>query len=68
MRKGCLQLIQNANGFFIWAANACRFVEERLFANKRVQSLLEGSRVSNPPEAHLDELYTIVLMKSVRPG
>lgn len=62
------QLIQKAGGLFIWAATACRFVEGGLFADKRVQSLLEGSRVANSPEAHLNELYTTVLMKSVRPS
>lgn len=66
------QLIQNAGGLFIWAATACRFVEEGLFADERVQSLLEGSTFANAPEehpeAHLNQLYTTVLKKSVRPG
>ena len=66
------QLIQNAGGLFIWAATACRFVEEGLFADKRVQDLLEGNTFANAPEehpeAHLNKLYTTVLKKSVRPG
>ena len=66
------QLIQNAGGLFIWAATACRFVEEGLFADERVQSLLEGSTFANAPEehpeAHLNKLYTTVLKKSVRSG
>ena len=66
------QLIQNAGGLFIWAATACRFIEDGLFADERLQSLLEGSTFANAPEehpeAHLNELYTTVLKKSVRPG
>jgi NACHT domain len=66
------QLIQIAGGLFIWAATACRFIQEGPFADERVQSLLEGSRFTNTleehPEAYLNELYTTVLKKSVRPG
>jgi hypothetical protein len=61
------RLIQMAGGLFIWAATACRFIQEGLFADERVQTLLEGS-ASTTPEEHLNELYTAVLKKSIRPG
>jgi hypothetical protein len=65
-------LVQISGGLFVWAATACRFIQEGLFADERVQSLLEGSKPSTAPEehpeAHLDELYTTVLKKSIRPG
>ena len=66
------RLIQVAGGLFIWAATACRFIQEGLFADERVQTLLEGSSsipvTEEHPEEHLNELYTTVLKKSIRPG
>lgn len=62
------QLIQIAGGLFIWAATACRFIQEGLFADERVQTLLEGSTSTTAPEEHLNKLYTTVLKKSIRPG
>jgi hypothetical protein len=74
------RLIQIADGLFIWAATACRFIQEGLLVDERVQTLLKGS-TSIPatedypeehskvhPEKHLDELYTTILKKSFRPG
>jgi hypothetical protein len=68
------RLIQLACGRFIWAATACRFIREGLFADERVQTLLEGSSaitestLDEHPDEHLNKLYTTVLKKSIRPG
>jgi hypothetical protein len=62
------RLVQIAGGLFIWAATACRFFQEGLFADERVQTLLKGSTSITAPEQHLNELYTTVLKKSIRPG
>jgi hypothetical protein len=40
------RLIQIADGLFIWAATACRFIQEGLFADERVQTLLTSVPVS----------------------
>ncbi|KAF1817615.1 hypothetical protein P152DRAFT_463702 [Eremomyces bilateralis CBS 781.70] len=65
-------LIQIAGGLFIWAATACRFIQEGYLVDERVQTLLEGSAsIPAPeehPEVHLNKLYTTVLKKSIRPG
>jgi hypothetical protein len=61
-----LQLTQIAGGLFIWAATACRFIQEGPFADERLQTLLEGSTSTTAPEEHLNELYTTVLTKSTR--
>jgi hypothetical protein len=61
------QLVQIAGSLFIWAATACRFIQEGLFADERVQTLLEGSTSTSAPEEHLNELYTTVLRRSIHP-
>jgi hypothetical protein len=60
------QLIQIAGGLFIWAATACRYIQEGLFADERVQTLLEGSTSTTAPEEHLNKLYMTILKKSIR--
>ncbi|KAF1814946.1 WD40 repeat-like protein [Eremomyces bilateralis CBS 781.70] len=61
-------LIQIVGGLFIWAATACHYIQEGLFADERVQTLLESSTSTTTPEEHLNELYTTVLKESIRPG
>jgi hypothetical protein len=63
-------LVQSANGLFIWAATACRFIREGLFADERLRILLEGgaSATAASPEEHLNGIYVIVLQNSIRPG
>lgn len=61
-------LTQIAGGLFIWAATACRFIQEGLLADERVRTLVEGSTSTSAPEEHLSELYNNVLKKSSRPG
>ncbi|OAL56447.1 WD40 repeat-like protein [Pyrenochaeta sp. DS3sAY3a] len=65
-----LQLVQSANGLFIWAATACRFVRDgKRFAAKRLNSVLHsGKQATTAPEKHLDEIYTTVLMNSIHPS
>jgi hypothetical protein len=63
------RLTQIAGGLFIWAATACRFINEgKRFAARRLDTILHGS-VSAPtaPEKHLDAIYTTVLRQSVAP-
>ncbi|KAH8702852.1 putative WD-repeat protein [Phaeosphaeriaceae sp. PMI808] len=62
------RLIQKAGGLFIWAATACRFIQDGPSADKRVQILLEGGTTIGAPEEHLDELYITILKKAIRPG
>jgi NACHT domain len=61
------RLVQTAGGLFIWAATACRFIQEgRRFAARRVDTILRGSgSAPTAPEKHLDEIYTTVLKQSV---
>jgi hypothetical protein len=63
------QLIQIAGGLFIWAATACRFIQEgKRFATRRLNTILRGSgSAPTAPEKHLDEIYTTVLKQSVAP-
>jgi hypothetical protein len=61
-------LVQSASGLFIWAATACRFISEGLFAESRLHMLADGSdpESANGPEGHLNQLYLTVLQKSVQ--
>ena len=63
-------LVQSASGLFIWAATACRFIREGLFADERLRTLLGGDApaTATTPEEHLNEIYLTVLRNSVQPG
>ncbi|KAF2186301.1 hypothetical protein K469DRAFT_664193 [Zopfia rhizophila CBS 207.26] len=63
-------LVQSASGLFIWAATACRFIREGLFADERLRTLLDGgsSAATATPEGHLNGIYITVLQNSVRPS
>lgn len=61
------RLVQSANGLFIWAATACRFIQNGLFTDDRMQILLKGSMSIGSPEEHLNELYTTILEKAIKP-
>jgi hypothetical protein len=60
-------LVQNAYGLFIWAATACRFIQEgKRFAAKRLRMILENSSQSiTAPEKHLNDIYLTVLNHSI---
>ena len=63
-------LVQNSGGLFIWAATACRFIEEdsRLAETRLALLLHQGGSgtLPLPPERKLDEIYTTVLTSSMR--
>jgi hypothetical protein len=60
-------LVQSASGLFIWAATACRFVREGLFADERLLTLLKGSAsAAATPEEHLNGIYITVLQNSIQ--
>jgi hypothetical protein len=53
---------------FIWAATACRFISEGLFAEERLHMLADRSDRDSAasPEQHLNQLYLTVLQKSAQ--
>jgi hypothetical protein len=61
-------LVRSASGLFIWAATACRFISEGLFAEERLHMLADGSDRDSAasPEQHLNQLYLTVLRKSIQ--
>ncbi|KIN07133.1 hypothetical protein OIDMADRAFT_174150 [Oidiodendron maius Zn] len=62
-------LLQSANGLFIWAATACRFIRDGLFVDERLQTLLRGgASITAAPEDHLNGIYLTVLQSSIQPG
>jgi len=62
-------LVQSASGLFIWAATACRFIREGLFADERIHILLKGGAFATAsPEEHLDRIYITVLQNSIQSG
>jgi hypothetical protein len=58
-------LVQKANGLFIWAATACRFIGGGPLAKKRVAAILAGEIDAESPEGHLNHLYKSVLQSSI---
>jgi hypothetical protein len=60
-------LVQSASGLFIWAATACRFIREGLFADERLLALLKGgASTTATPEEHLNKIYITVLQNSIQ--
>lgn len=61
-------LVRSASGLFIWAATACRFISEGIFAEERLHMLTDGSHCDSAasPEQHLNQLYLTVLQKSIQ--
>jgi hypothetical protein len=63
------RLVEKANGLFIWAATACRFIREgRQFARQRLLTILESSTSVTAPEEHPNEIYLTVLKTAVSPS
>jgi hypothetical protein len=60
-------LVQKANGLFIWAATACRFIEGP-FAEAQISMIMAGDIDAESPEGHLNHLYTTVLQNTLRPN
>ncbi|KAF7673698.1 hypothetical protein GT037_008313 [Alternaria burnsii] len=63
------KMVQRANGLFIWAATAHRFVQQgRRFAARRLEFIIEGDTdTQGEPEKHLDQIYMTILRSSLRP-
>ncbi|KAL4733370.1 hypothetical protein BDV11DRAFT_86441 [Aspergillus similis] len=65
-------LVQAACGLFIWAATACRFIEEgSCFADERLYALLDGDAYANTtttPQGQLDGIYIGILKNSIPSG
>jgi hypothetical protein len=60
------QLVHKSSGLFIWAATACRFIDEgEEFAEDRLDEILEGTGFEGTPEQHLDQIYLTVLQSSI---
>lgn len=62
-----MTMVRYAQGLFIWAATACKFIQDgKRFAEKRLQTLLDRSAsTGSEPERHLDTIYTTILRASV---
>ena len=58
-------LVEKANGLFIWAATACRFIGGGPLTKKRIGAILAGEIEAESPEGHLNHLYTSVLQSSI---
>ena len=61
------QFVRIAGGLFIWAATAYRYIRDSPYPDESVQTLLDRSTLATAPEEHLNELYTSVLRRSIRP-
>ncbi|KAA6415622.1 MAG: hypothetical protein FRX48_00338 [Lasallia pustulata] len=64
------QLVQIASGLFIWAATACRFIQEvekGFLISERLAAILQigSSVVGQQPEKYLNEIYATVLRHSI---
>ncbi|KAH8705555.1 WD40-repeat-containing domain protein [Talaromyces proteolyticus] len=62
------RLVHHANGLFIWAATACRFINDGHFANERLTTILQTGRSGTVAEKHLDEIYLTVFTQSISPS
>jgi hypothetical protein len=62
-----MTMVHHAQGLFIWAATACKFIQDgKRFAEKRLQTLLDRSTsTGSEPQRYLDAIYTTVLRTSV---
>ena len=62
------RLVQNANGLFIWAATACRFIREgrkQQVIKNRLSSILQINSSITEPEEQLNKIYITVLRQSI---
>ncbi|KAF1816850.1 hypothetical protein P152DRAFT_510201 [Eremomyces bilateralis CBS 781.70] len=60
-------LVRSSDGLFIWAATACRFIEQGgQLAQGRLSLLLHEASRTIEPAHKLDEIYTTVLTNSIR--
>ncbi|TVY23522.1 Vegetative incompatibility protein HET-E-1, partial [Lachnellula hyalina] len=60
-------LVRSSDGLFIWAATACRFIEQGgQLAQGRLSLLLHEANGTIEPAHKLEEIYTTVLTNSIR--
>jgi hypothetical protein len=63
------ELAWKADGLFIYAATACRFLSDRRLTKERLKSrldlLLDGKVVERSPQKGLDDIYSRILQFSV---
>jgi NACHT domain len=61
-----IQLLVKKAGGFLWAATACRFINDgKRFAERRLSLILEGDTTLISSESKLDKIYTTILAHSV---
>ncbi|KAK3326978.1 WD40-repeat-containing domain protein [Cercophora scortea] len=61
------RLVEISCGLFIWASIACRYIYGGgIFANRRVDVLINGYRSGEGPEKQLDQIYTTVLHGAIQ--
>lgn len=59
-------LVDLASGLFIWAATACRFIDDgKQFAGARLSTILQSKGTGNKPQDHLDNIYLTVFIHSI---
>jgi hypothetical protein len=59
-------LVQRADGLFIYAATACRFIQNHKYdPNERLSIVLEGAKPNQSPTGHLDGIYIQVIRRSI---
>lgn len=62
------KLVRRSAGLFIWAATACRFITKgKMFAAKRLDTVLQDIEFDSAPEKHLDSIYLTILKQSLSP-
>ncbi|KAI9708129.1 MAG: hypothetical protein M1828_003189, partial [Chrysothrix sp. TS-e1954] len=60
------RLVEQAESLFIWAATACRFINDgRRLARRRLASILDGDSVRKGSAKKLDEIYARILVESI---
>ncbi len=63
------RLVTSADGLFVWAATACRYIKEGgPYARRRLGTIVEQRDLAaaTGPERKLDEIYTSVLCNAIR--
>ncbi|OCK78068.1 purine and uridine phosphorylase, partial [Lepidopterella palustris CBS 459.81] len=62
-------LVRKAAGLFIWAATACKFIDEggNICSPDRLSDILEGDGSDIEPEEELNNIYIKVLDSSISP-
>ena len=63
------RLVKRAEGLFIWAATACRFIgRDGRLARRRLSLVLDSDDAKKGLEEELNQIYTKILLQSVSDG